>query len=180
MAWQNKFPTGTECDSGSSTTAGGLVYMSDSTGKFRAFDAKTGKEVWSYQHKGTETRAPSISYEEGGTQYVSIVATLEGKAVLIGFTLNGEEPAELGESKPEGGKVEPEKVFTTSCGTCHTLKAAGTNGTVGPNLDELMPSEATVEHQVINGGGKMPAFKGQLSGAEIKAVSKYVAESAGK
>jgi mono/diheme cytochrome c family protein len=33
---------------------------------------------------------------------------------------------------------------------------------------------------VINGGGKMPAFKGQLSAAEIKAVSGYVAQSAGE
>ena len=72
-----------------------------------------------------------------------------------------------------------EKVFESSCGTCHTLAAAGTTGTVGPNLDELKPSESTVEHQVINGGGKMPAFKGQLSPAEIKAVSKYVAGAAG-
>ena len=58
------------------------------------------------------------------------------------------------------------------------MKAAGTKGTVGPNLDELKPSASTVEHQVINGGGKMPAFKGQLCPAEIKAVSAYVAKEA--
>jgi mono/diheme cytochrome c family protein len=82
--------------------------------------------------------------------------------------------------KPASGPASGEKVFESSCGTCHTLAAAGTTGTVGPNLDELGPSETTVEHQVINGGGKMPAFKGQLSPAEIKAVSSYVAQSAGE
>jgi glucose dehydrogenase/cytochrome c5 len=178
-AWQKKFKPGTECVAGSSTTAGGLVFMPDSTGTLHAFEAATGKEVWSYQHPGLELRAPPIAYQVGNTEYVSVVGTLEGKAVLIGFSLGGSEPSQLAAPKKSGGAIDPEKVFATSCGTCHTLAAAGTNGTVGPNLDELEPSEPTVEHQVINGGGKMPAFKGQLSPAEIKAVSKYVAGAAG-
>jgi mono/diheme cytochrome c family protein len=33
---------------------------------------------------------------------------------------------------------------------------------------------------VTNGGGGMPAFKGQLSPAEIVAVAEYVSSSAGK
>jgi glucose dehydrogenase/cytochrome c5 len=178
-AWQKRFPTGVECAAGSATTAGGLVFMSDSTGKLRAFESKTGKEVWSYSHKGLELHAPPVSYEVDGTQYVTVVGTLEGKAVLLGFALNGSEPAALG-TKRAAGPANGQMVFQSSCGTCHTLAAAGTTGTVGPNLDELAPTEATVEHQVINGGGKMPAFKGQLSSAEIKAVSKYVAKSAGE
>ena len=48
-------------------------------------------------------------------------------------------------------------MFTGNCGGCHTLADAGTTGTVGPNLDELKPDEATVEHQIANGGGAMPA-----------------------
>jgi quinohemoprotein ethanol dehydrogenase len=178
--WQKKFPTGTECAAGSATTAGGLVFMSDSTGELHAFEAKTGKEVWSYAHKGLELHAPPIVYQVGNTEYVSVVGTLEGKAVLLGFALNGTEPSQLSAPPQAGGAASGEKVFQSSCGTCHTLAAAGTTGAVGPNLDELAPSESTVEHQVINGGGKMPAFKGQLSAAEIKAVSKYVAESAGE
>jgi mono/diheme cytochrome c family protein len=66
------------------------------------------------------------------------------------------------------------------CGGCHTLKAAGSSGNVGPDLDQLKPAEATVEHQVEVGGGAMPAFKGQLSDAEIKAVAAFVADNAGK
>ena len=178
--WQKKFPTGVECAAGSSTTAGGLLFMSDSTGKLRAFEAETGKEVWSYAHQGLELRAPPVIYQVGNTEYVSVVGTLEGKAVLLGFALNASAPSQLAAPKQASGPANGEKVFESSCGTCHTLAAAGTTGTVGPNLDELKPSESTVEHQVINGGGKMPAFKGQLSPAEIKAVSKYVAGAAGK
>jgi mono/diheme cytochrome c family protein len=76
--------------------------------------------------------------------------------------------------------AQGKQVFTQSCGGCHTLKAAGTTGTVGPDLDQLTPDEPTVEKQVINGGGVMPAFKGQLSDAQIKAVSQYVASVAGQ
>jgi mono/diheme cytochrome c family protein len=78
-----------------------------------------------------------------------------------------------------GGEASGEAVFTENCGGCHTLAAAGTNGTTGPNLDELKPDMATVEEQVRTGGGGMPAFEGQLSDAEIMAVAEYVAQNAG-
>ena len=51
----------------------------------------------------------------------------------------------------------------SECASCHTLKAAGATGTIGPNLDQLKPSQAVVEHQVEVGGGVMPAFKGTLT-----------------
>jgi cbb3-type cytochrome c oxidase subunit III len=71
-------------------------------------------------------------------------------------------------------------IFKARCGSCHTLAAAGTKGTVGPNLDQLKPPFATVQRQVINGGGAMPAFKDVLSDAQIRAVAQYVASNAGK
>ncbi|HVS99753.1 MAG TPA: cytochrome c [Solirubrobacterales bacterium] len=97
-------------------------------------------------------------------------------------------PAEKTEEAPtqEAGGMEAlveegETVFTSTCGACHTLKAAGTTGEVGPDLDELEPDLATVEHQVINGGGPMPAFgkEGTLDPKEVKAVSTYVSSVAG-
>lgn len=88
----------------------------------------------------------------------------------------------------KNGFVEPvavsgtngEAIFKAKCGSCHTLAAAKTTGTVGPNLDQLKPPLATVRTQVINGGSVMPAFKNLLSDAQIEAVSKYVADNAGK
>jgi cbb3-type cytochrome c oxidase subunit III len=73
-----------------------------------------------------------------------------------------------------------EAIFKANCSSCHTLAAAGSTGTVGPNLDQLKPALAVVVHQVTNGGGVMPAFKGKLSNAQIQAVAKYVSSSAGK
>ena len=66
------------------------------------------------------------------------------------------------------------------CAGCHTLAAAGATGTTGPNLDQLKPSTSVVAHQVMVGGGLMPAFQGKLSPAQIQAVAKYVSSSAGK
>jgi cbb3-type cytochrome c oxidase subunit III len=84
--------------------------------------------------------------------------------------------------KPVTGKntTSGKDIFTANCGSCHTLKDAGTSGTVGPNLDQLKPDEARVQRQVTNGGGAMPAFKGTLTPAQITAVAKYVSSVAGK
>ena len=71
-------------------------------------------------------------------------------------------------------------IFKADCASCHTLKAAASTGTIGPNLDQLKPPLATVVHQVTNGGAVMPAFKGKLSPAQIQAVAKFVSSSAGK
>jgi cytochrome c6 len=72
-------------------------------------------------------------------------------------------------------------VFASAgCESCHTLKDAGSTGTIGPNLDQLKPTEAAVQHQVTNGGGAMPAFKGRLTPAQIDAVAAYVSSVAGK
>jgi mono/diheme cytochrome c family protein len=95
-----------------------------------------------------------------------------------------EEEAETGgaEAGGESAAVAAGKtVFTTNCGSCHTLKEAGTSGEVGPNLDELEPDLATVEHQVQNGGGGMPAFgkEGTLNAEEIKDVATFVSTVAG-
>ncbi len=71
-------------------------------------------------------------------------------------------------------------IFKSQCASCHTLKDAGTTGTVGPNLDQLKPPLSVVQRQVTNGGSVMPAFKGKLTDAQIKAVAMYVSSVAGK
>ena len=39
----------------------------------------------------------------------------------------------------------------TNCGTCHTLAAAGTDGVVGPNLDQLLALPGGHEQSAIDG-----------------------------
>src|SRR5262249_50697229 len=88
-------------------------------------------------------------------------------------------PASTGSSGGTQNASAGKQVFTQNCGGCHTLKEAGTSGSVGPNLDDLQPDKATVTRQVNNGGGPMPSFKGKLSPAQIDDVATYVSSSTG-
>ncbi len=75
----------------------------------------------------------------------------------------------------QGDPVAGKKVFLNAgCTSCHTLKAAGSTGTVGPNLDQLKPAEAKIVHQVTFGGAIMPPFKSQLTAKQIQDVAAFV------
>ncbi len=69
-------------------------------------------------------------------------------------------------------------LFAGKCGSCHTLTAAGTSGTFGPNLDELKPDQARVLAAIKQGPSVMP--ENLLEGAEAEEVAKWVADNAGK
>ena len=63
------------------------------------------------------------------------------------------------------------------CGVCHVLQAAGSDGQIGPNLNQLKPLKSQVILAVKNGIGVMPPFEGVLSSEEIEAVSYFVSTS---
>ncbi len=82
-----------------------------------------------------------------------------------------------------GGRITAtsgENIFAAAgCAGCHTLAAAGSTGTIGPNLDEAKPSKALAVERVTHGKGAMPSFRDRLSRAQIEAVAEYVSSSAG-
>ena len=98
---------------------------------------------------------------------IGTVATTSSFPVVAAFHLKG--------AANKGSSV----YSSAGCGGCHTLAAAHSTGTVGPNLDELKPDYRAVTAQVTNGGGAMPAFKSQLSAQQIADVSAYVVASTG-
>jgi mono/diheme cytochrome c family protein len=100
--------------------------------------------------------------------FVASVAAVEGAAPAP-------QPAG-GETTGGGeGKQSGETVFASAgCGSCHTFAAAGSNGTIGPSLDDAKPSKELAIDRVTNGKGAMPSFEGQLTAAEIEAVAEYV------
>jgi len=79
------------------------------------------------------------------------------------------------------------ELFQINCGACHTLDAAGTDGRIGPNLDQLLgtgeKSSTAVEgnysrvFQAVTGGiqGRMP--KGLVQGEQAKEVAHFVADN---
>jgi cbb3-type cytochrome c oxidase subunit III len=106
----------------------------------------------------------------------NLVEGADADAVAAYVALVAGKPVAGGGKQATSGK----EIFTANCGSCHTLKDAGTSGNVGPNLDQLKPSFQIAQHQVINGGGAMPAFKGTLTADQITAVAKYVSSVAGR
>jgi mono/diheme cytochrome c family protein len=87
-----------------------------------------------------------------------------------------------------GNAVAGKAAFTTAgCGSCHTLKAAKSKGTIGPNLDTESLTEAKIIAQITNGGYAvmgaaakkqypfpMSAFKGKLTTAQIQNIAAFV------
>jgi cbb3-type cytochrome c oxidase subunit III len=72
------------------------------------------------------------------------------------------------------GGNDPKLLFQSNCGSCHVLADAGTSGTIGPNLDQAKPTLQKAITQITNGGGGMPAFKGQLTEPQIRALAQYL------
>ena len=64
-----------------------------------------------------------------------------------------------------------------NCAACHTLLDAGSDGNIGPNLNEIRPDIMRVIAAVTNGIGVMPAYQGELSSEEIESVAHYVSIS---
>ncbi len=63
-----------------------------------------------------------------------------------------------------------------NCATCHSLNDAGSNASIGPNLNLIKPDAGRVLMAVTNGIGIMPAYEGILTFEEIEAVALYVSE----
>jgi mono/diheme cytochrome c family protein len=85
------------------------------------------------------------------------------------------------------------QVFANNgCGGCHTLAAANSGGTTGPDLDEVLPgqSEAEIEESIVDPNAKiakgyppnvMPEnFKESIPPEEIKQLVEFLSENAGK
>ncbi|MGB0120746.1 MAG: cytochrome c [Solirubrobacterales bacterium] len=82
------------------------------------------------------------------------------------------------DSADSADSIDGKEIFQSGgCAGCHVLSAADAQGPLGPSLDGLNLSAASVARQVRQGGEQMPAFDERLSGAEIDAVSDFVAES---
>jgi outer membrane protein assembly factor BamB len=200
LEWETKFPTAAF---GAPAYSNGILYTTLFGGEVVGVEAKTGKVVWKAKLPARSNASPTITgeylvvpagYPEGAGEKSQLVAFKLGatgkptESVLAaasgGKAKNEEAEGGGGEEKEAAGAsatlTAGEEVFDGTCSTCHTMAAAGTNGTVGPNLDELEPSQALVEKQVTNGGGGMPAFGSSLSKVEIKNVAEFVSHWAGQ
>ena len=68
-------------------------------------------------------------------------------------------------------------MFQIFCGGCHTLDAANTSGTVGPNLDDEKPDCGKVIEAVTEGKDGMPSFRNVLTRSQIQEIAAFVAQA---
>jgi alcohol dehydrogenase (cytochrome c) len=148
--------------------------------------------LWSFQ-TGAGANDTPVVFEQDGKQYVaflaagnSLAATAHGDNLWL-FSLDGTldpaaapgtgtgtEHAGEGGGGGTGDAAAGKTIFADNCAGCHG--ALGTGGNGGPDLTAIPSAKdkATVIKQVTNGGGGMPAFKGQLSEQQIDDVATYV------
>jgi cytochrome c oxidase subunit 2 len=89
----------------------------------------------------------------------------------------------------QGAAADGEQLFTENgCGSCHTLSAAGADGTVGPDLDDISrPQEAFVRESIVDPNATIASgfnadimpddFGDELSPDEIDALVSYLLEA---
>jgi mono/diheme cytochrome c family protein len=86
----------------------------------------------------------------------------------------------------------PDQLFTERCGSCHALQAAGTAGTTGPDLDEVLAGKSAkyIEQQIVNPNSQitqgfppdvMPQdFGTSLTPQDLKGLVDYLLQNVGK
>lgn len=115
----------------------------------------------------------------------SIVVAIMSAALAVTAGCGGDDESDGGGGGGGGGEAAPQQqqaasgqeLFQSTCGGCHTLADAQTNGQVGPNLDELMPDRAQVLTALRTGPGAMP--ENLLVGEDAETVAMYVSSVAG-
>jgi hypothetical protein len=106
----DKQNTGRPGNGGSIATAGGLVFIgATDDARFRAFDAKTGKELWTFKLGGAANATPSTYRGKDGRQYVVTVSTGGGyfeapltDDSIMAFRASSQELMTSGQSSPSG------------------------------------------------------------------------------
>lgn len=101
-------------------------------------------------------------------------------ALLLAAATLSSAAAAADEAPLARGRALFSRQATPPCAACHTLRDAGSNGAVGPDLDELRPDAARVARALQQGLGNMPSFRASLGPDDIAAVARYVSEVAGR
>lgn len=109
-------------------------------------------------------------------------------AVAAGLAACGESGIQVAESSPSFSGAY---IFSQRCAGCHTLQAAGTQGSAsnvrraqrnnGPNLDQRKEDVDSVLYAIRNGGFSGAIMPQNIAvGAEADAVAEFVSKYAGK
>lgn len=185
---------------GTLTTAGGLVFQGTADGRFVAYKASSGEKLWE-SPTGTGVVAAPITYDVGGTQYVSIAVGWGGVLGLSTRSTERKTPGSIytfalgGKAKlppfvdyqvgnlVSGVKYNPEHVqqgtllYVSNCAFCHGIPGVDKGGAI-PNLAYL-PSVyiENLDKFIFKGPAEqrgMPDFSGKLSLQDVEKIKAFI------
>jgi quinohemoprotein ethanol dehydrogenase len=165
-------------------TGGDLVFQGQINGRFSAYEARHGKELWHFAAQDALLAAP-ISYMVGGKQYVSVVVGMTGTAAIDPRSLGGlifdyrtqkrrvltfalDSNTELPPAPPPVIQAAPDPDYKAdaalaakgaanfgfNCGICHGPEAV--SGGTAPDLRSSdIPSAADIFHAVVHDGARV-------------------------
>jgi mono/diheme cytochrome c family protein len=118
-----------------------------------------------------------------------VVAVLFG-LLLPYWAISKEGGEEASPEKVAASDQEAKELFQANCGACHTLARAGTDGIIGPDLDDVL-GQGTPETNrervlaAIAEGFNSPGFQGYMparivQGEDAELVGDFVARYAGQ
>lgn len=202
--WRAPHVTG--WNGGALATAGGLIFEGTVDGKFVAYDARDGRELWRFDNQGA-TQAGPVTYSVDGQQYVATLAGYGSIFFLVnGFAAQGTNlPAHVNVFRLDGSEhlppldlprivmpeppeiqASPETVaeggalFDRYCFMCHG--AGAISGGVIPDLRySSLLQDARDWRTVIHGeraSAGMPDFSKWVSDLDADALRAYVASQA--
>jgi quinohemoprotein ethanol dehydrogenase len=175
VAWRKILPTA--CYSGTTTTAGNLVFVGNNDGTLRAYDARNGSELWKFQLGAGANSTPAI-FDDRGTQKIvfyaagnSLMGNAHGDSLWL-LSLDGQ----LGPVKPgasrgaithAGEEQAPQKETQAGRGENSTKRQTGGAGdaTVGKGL--FADNCATCHGPAAAGGNGGPDIRGINDSARI-------------
>ena len=189
------------------STGGNLIFQGNSSGRFVAYRADTGKELWS-EPAQTGVMAPPVTYEIDGEQYVSVVAgwggafaltaaaaagyDLKPRGRILTYKLGGDSALppvlDVAAVLPDPPPVEATAdeiahgkfMYHKYCGVCHGPGVR--SGGVIADLRYMAPGKHTVFEDIVLGGileqRGMVSFAGSLTKEDTKAVQQYIISEA--
>ncbi len=191
------------------TTAGNLVFQGTADGRFVAYNAQTGEQLWEAP-SGTGIIAAPVTYMVDGQQYVTIMVGWGGAfgmyikytpgemtGKILTFAVGGDQPLPKARPMPQpkliadyAPKVEMNQtnieygglLYAKNCIVCHSNP--GDVGGVVPNL--LYSSKAVYEnmHKYVLEGALlekgMPNFEGRLQEEDLEKIKAYLVFMAGE
>ena len=185
---------------GTLTTAGNLVFQGTADGRFIAYNAATGEQLWEAP-TGTGVIAAPSTYVVDGKQYVSIAVgwggvyglaqratDRQGPGTVYTFAVGGKAPAPAFvkyqmDKLVAGVKYDPAHVptgtalYVSNCVFCHGVPGVDRGGNI-PNLAYMDASYIeNLDKFVYKGPATergMPDFTGKLSMDDVQKIKAFI------